>query len=54
MRKELLGNLAGIFLLYLIIVLGVVAVNARLGNVEEENSVVLLQKWYQISDIFFI
>ncbi len=35
MKKELIRNVAGIILLYLLIVLGVVAINARIGVVNE-------------------
>ncbi len=35
MKKETMRNMAGIFLFYLLIVLGVVAINARIGVINE-------------------
>lgn len=35
MKKEMIRNVAGVILLYLLIVLGVVAINARVGAINE-------------------
>ena len=42
MRKEMIQNLAGVVLFYLIIVLGVIAVNARMEQTQDMNPVVSL------------
>ncbi len=35
MKKETIRNVAGVFLFYMLIILGVVAINARIGTINE-------------------
>ena len=44
MKKEKLMNLAGVLLFYIVIVLGVIAVNARFEYLEQTNSSITLSK----------
>ena len=44
MKKETLRNVAGIFLFYLIIILGIVAINARMGEINQSNPVISLER----------
>lgn len=44
MKKEMFQNLAGVVLFYLIIVLGVIAINARIEQTQDINPVVSLNK----------
>ena len=44
MKKEMLQNLAGVVLLYLVIIIGVIAVNARIEQTQDINPVVLQSK----------
>ena len=44
MKKETIRNVAGILLLYLVIVLGVIAVNARMEAIEAENTIISLER----------
>ena len=44
MKKETLRNVAGILLFYLVIVLGVIALNARLETIENEQTIISLER----------
>jgi len=44
MKSEKLRNVAGIFLFYLIIVMGVVLINYRLGEINDYNQVVSMNR----------
>ena len=44
MKKETLRNVAGILLFYLIIVFGVIAVNARLETIESNDTIISLER----------
>ena len=44
MKKEYLVNLAGILLFYSIIVFGVIALNARVGNLNNTSSGISLNR----------
>ena len=44
MKIETMKNVAGVILLYAIILLGVVLVNARLGEINESNQVISLER----------
>ncbi len=44
MKSETMKNVAGILLLYVIIILGVVLVNARMGEINESTKVISLER----------
>ena len=44
MKIETMKNVAGIILLYVIIILGVVLVNARMGEINESTKVISLER----------
>ncbi len=44
MKKEMIKNLAGVVLFYLMLTLGVIAINARIEQTQDINPVVSLNK----------
>lgn len=44
MRNEMIRNVAGVMILYLLIIGGVVALNARMGEISSANNTVSLGK----------
>ena len=44
MKKETMRNVAGILLFYLIIVFGVIAINARLESIESDTQIISLDR----------
>lgn len=42
MRKEMIRNVAGVILFYLLIIGGVIAINARMTSIAESNNTVSL------------
>lgn len=44
MKNETIKNLAGVVLLYLVLIIGVIAINARIEQTQDINPVVSLQK----------
>ncbi len=44
MKSETMKNVAGIILLYVIVLLGIVLVNARLGELNESPQVISLER----------
>ena len=44
MKTETMKNVAGVILLYLVVILGIVLVNARMGEINESNQVISLER----------
>lgn len=44
MKKEMIENIAGVILLYLLLLGGIAIINARLGEINESNTIVSLEK----------
>lgn len=44
MKTETMKNVAGVILLYVIVILGIVLVNARMGEINESNQVISLER----------
>ena len=44
MKSETMKNVAGVILLYAIVLLGIVIVNARMGEVNESNQIISLER----------
>ena len=44
MKSETMKNVAGVILLYVIVILGIVLVNARMGEINESHQVISLER----------
>ena len=44
MKTETMKNVAGVILLYVIVILGIVLVNARMREINESNQVISLER----------
>lgn len=44
MKTETMKNVAGVILLYIVVILGIVLVNARMGEINESHQVISLER----------
>jgi len=44
MKKEMIENIAGVILLYLLLIGGVIFINDRLGELNESNTILSLEE----------